>query len=55
MCLARVVRKLDFWRPHLRGTPVLVLQIVLNFVFLLNLLILKTYLNNLKTYLKNLS
>ena len=42
MCLACVVRKFDFWRPYLRGTPILVLQIVLNFMFLLNLLTLKT-------------
>ena len=42
MCLARVVRKFDFWQPHLSGTPILVLQVVLNFMFLLNLLTLKT-------------
>ena len=42
MCLACVVRKFDFWRPHLRRTPILVLQIVLNFMFLINLLTLKT-------------
>ena len=48
MCLARVVRKFDFWQPHLRGTPILVPQIVSNFVFLLYLLTSKTSFANFK-------
>ena len=42
MCLARAVTKFDFWRPIYGGPSILVLQIVLNFMFLLNLLTLKT-------------
>ena len=42
MCLAYVVKKFKFWRPRFNGDPILVHQIILNFMFLLNLLTLKT-------------
>ena len=42
MCLACVVRKFDFWQPCLRGTLILLAQIVSNFMFFLYLLTVKT-------------
>ena len=42
MGLACVVEKFDFWQPHARGTPILVFQIVLKFMFLVNLHTLKS-------------
>ena len=33
MCLAYTSKKCEFWRPHLRGTPIVVLPNLSNFIF----------------------